>query len=425
VIEGKAMNTMAISNERQATGQGPNPTFVRKGGVFLRFLGLLSVAFCWSPAVFAHAAEEIHWHFDYGEGRQEAKSAGLPLLLYFATEWSPQCKKMESTTLHDQELAGFVNKEYVAVKLDGMREKQLLERLQIQVYPTLILASPDGKIHDRLSGSVEVKDLREHLQKLATAVANPEWMTRDQQEAAHASAKGDYAKAVKLLRPIADESRQRPVQVEARRLLKEIEEKAEAALTAARQLESSGKPAEAIDAYQAAARTFAGTTPATAAERAATALAEKPEVKLQLRQQRASTLLEQAKSDFHHQQWVCCYDRCTSLATGYADLPEANEANQIIEQIKANPDWMKSATDNMADRLGELYLAQAEAWIHKGEPQMAVQYFEKVIMAFPNSRHAEVARNRLGQIQIRSNNPLKFLRNKFQGSSVRDVEQKP
>src|SRR5262249_46144036 len=126
-----------------------------------------------------------------------------------------------------------------------------------------------------------------------------------------------------------------------------------------------------------------------------------------------------------HQQWICCYDRCCTLATGYADLPEANEASQLMEQIKANPDWMKSATDNMADRLGELYLAQAEAWIHKGEPQMAVQYFEKVIMAFPNSRHAEVARNRLGQIQIRSNNPLKFLRSKFQGSSAREVEQKP
>jgi len=88
----------------------------------------------------------------------------------------------------------------------------------------------------------------------------------------------------------------------------------------------------------------------------------------------------------------------------------------MLDQIKANPDWMKTASDGMSDRLAEMYLALAETWVHKGEPQLAAPYFEKVVMAFPGSRQAEIARNRLAQIQVRTTSPLKYLRSKFQGS---------
>jgi len=324
---------------------------------------------------------------------------------------------MESTTFQDPDLVRYVNQQYVAIKLDGMKEKQLLERLRIQIYPTLILAGPDGKILDTpVTGYMDSKELYERMKKVADSLASAEWMVKDQQEAAQAAASGDFAKAIKLLRPLVDDKQSRPEQAGARQLLQEIEDKAKSAIADARQLELAGKPIEAIEAYKAAARTFAGAAAEAEATQAAKTLADKPEIKLQIRQQQAAALLEQARADFRSQQWVCCWDRCLALTGNYGDLPENAAAVQMLDQIKANPDWMKTASDGMSDRLAEMYLALAETWVHKGEPQLAAPYFEKVVMAFPGSRQAEIARNRLAQIQVRTTSPLKYLRSKFQGS---------
>jgi thioredoxin-like negative regulator of GroEL len=420
------MITPATGNERQVAGQGHNPSLVRKGGVLFRLLCLLPVACCWSPDAPARQPEELHWRFEYAEARQEAKKSGQPILLYFATQWSPQCKKMESTTFQDADLVRLVNQQYVAIKLDGMKEKQLLERLKIQIYPTIILAGPDGKILDTvITGYIEPQELSDRLKKAAGSLGNTDWMIKDLEEATLALNASEFPRAIAHLRAIVDDKQARPEQDEARRLLQEIEEKAKSALVEARQLESSGKALEAIEAYKAVARTYAGAAVQPEAAQAATTLAEKPEIKFQLRQQRAAALLEQARADFRSQQWVCCWDRCMTLTSGYSDLPEGTAAGQLLEQMKGNPDWMKTASDSMSDRLAEMYIAVAETWVHKGEPQLAAPYFEKVLIAFPGSRQAEIAKNRLTQIQVRtSTGPLKYLRSKLQGSG-RDSDPKP
>jgi outer membrane protein assembly factor BamD (BamD/ComL family) len=46
-----------------------------------------------------------------------------------------------------------------------------------------------------------------------------------------------------------------------------------------------------------------------------------------------------------------------------------------------------------------LYLALADTWLKRGQPQQAVFYLERVVQSFPNTRHAEAAQIRLSQIQ--------------------------
>jgi hypothetical protein len=53
----------------------------------------------------------------------------------------------------------------------------------------------------------------------------------------------------------------------------------------------------------------------------------------------------------------------------------------------------------LQSRLGVLYLGPAENCLKNGQPQQAVFYLRRVVRAFPNSRHAEVAQTRLSQIQ--------------------------
>jgi hypothetical protein len=146
-------------------------------------------------------------------------------------------------------------------------------------------------------------------------------------------------------------------------------------------------------------RVFTGTQAANEAGKMLTSLANNNELRMQQRTTRARELLAQARQDYRTQQYLCCLDRCEVLGSGYGDLPEGVEAQQLADEIKSNPEWMQRACDNLTDRLGGLYLSLAETWIRKGQPQQAQLCLERVIQAFPGSRQAEAAQIRLSQLR--------------------------
>ena len=333
----------------------------------------------------AARAEEVQWRYDYNQARREAQEKGRPLLLDLGTENCFWCKKLDANTFSDSTVANLLNDKFIPLKIDANRESALANALQIHSYPTIVFAAADGKILDRLTGYKDAGEFHQLLHKVLTMAAAPEWMTRDCQEAAKALAAADHARAIALLKAILEDGQDRPVQVKAKQLLAEAEQKA-AALARARQLEPRST---AVSADQAAdlLRTF----PAAGDV--------KTDARGQQRTKRARELLAQAKEDFRTQQYLCCLDRCEMLAAGFADLPEGTEAIQLASQIKNNPEWLLKAADNLSDRLGMLYLAMAETWLRKGQPDQAVQYLEKVVQAFPGSRQADAAHIRLAYLK--------------------------
>jgi hypothetical protein len=80
-------------------------------------------------------------------------------------------------------------------------------------------------------------------------------------------------------------------------------------------------------------------------------------------------------------------------------LTEAGDAVRLAADIKANPEFLRQSCDRLGERLGSLYLNQAEAWVKKDRPDQARQCLERVVRMFPGSRHAEVAQVRLNQLQ--------------------------
>ena len=56
-------------------------------------------------------------------------------------------------------------------------------------------------------------------------------------------------------------------------------------------------------------------------------------------------------------------------------------------------------TPGFRDRLCTLYLALADTWLKKGQPQQAIFYLERVAQGFPNTRHAEEAQVRLSRLR--------------------------
>src|SRR5262249_26470240 len=208
-------------------------------------------------------AEEIAWRGDYNQARHEAVEKGLPLLLEFSTEDCFWCRKLEETTLHDAAVSRLISSKFIALKVDARRNAVLTEMLRIQSFPSLVLAGPDGKIIGRLEGYQEPERMEEQLQRVVAALANPEWMVRDFEEASRAIASAEYARAVALLKSILRDDRGSPVQGKARQLLADIEQQAAGRLARAKQFQDGGQETQAMDTLTQLMRLDGGTQAAT------------------------------------------------------------------------------------------------------------------------------------------------------------------
>jgi thioredoxin-related protein len=343
--------------------------------------------------------QEVQWRHDYSAARHEAQAKGRPLFLDFGTQNCFWCKKLDVTTFRDPTIIGILNERFIPLKVEAEKEPNLTQTLGIQSFPTLVFAAPDGQILDMFSSYVEPAALNEHLLRALARVTIPEWMQRDYQDAAKAVAGSDYSRAVPLLKCILEDGKQRPIQVKAQQLLQGVEQQAADRLVRVKQLNDKGQTAEATDALTELLRVFAGTQAAAEGSRMLSTLASQPEIKTQQRTRRARELLAQAKEEYRAQQYLLCIDHCEVLAAGYGDLPEGVEAVQLAAEIKNNPDWMQQACESLTDRLGLMYLALAETWLKKGQPQQAVSCLERLIQALPGTRQAELAQMRLAQIR--------------------------
>jgi thioredoxin-like negative regulator of GroEL len=336
---------------------------------------------------------------DYSSARKEAEKKGLPLVLDFGTENCFYCKQLDKTTFQDAEVVRLMNEKFIPLKIDADRDPVLAQRCNVHLYPTLVLAAPDGKILGRVEGYRDATRFQEDLQRALANVTNPEWMLRDYREASKAAEKGDYARSVALLRTVLEDNKGRPVQARAAKLMGELEQQAAGKLAAARRLHDKGEAVAASEALTALVRDFAGTQTAREASDLLGNLGRSPELVGKQRAQRARELLAQARDDRKLQQFLSCLDRCELLVAKYGDLPEATEAVQIAAEIKDNPEWLKAVCESMGDRLSGLLLAQADSWVRRGQTQQAVQCLEQLIQRFPGSRQAEVAQNRLTQLR--------------------------
>jgi uncharacterized protein YyaL (SSP411 family) len=349
-------------------------------------------------------AQEVQWRYDYNAARREALEKSRPLLLDFGTVNCFWCKKLDASTFKDPAIVQFLNEQYIPLKIDANRDAALADLLQVQSYPTLILAGPDGKILDTLEGFQEGPRLMHQLRRVMTTLA-PSGNSREIQEAAQAVKIGDYPRAITLLKQVLLEGKDAQAQNRASQIWQQIEQQATTRLTKARQLEEASRSAEAISQLLDIQKTFAGTQAAVDAGQLIDTLSARPELKNEVRHTKARELLAQAREDFRSQMYLLCLDRCEALVSNYADLLEGAEAAQLAAEIRGNPEWMQQVCNSLTERLATLSLSLAESWIQKGQPQQAVQCLERVAQMFPGSRYADAAQIRLSQIQSQTNLP--------------------
>lgn len=344
------------------------------------------------------SAQEIQWRYEYLSARREATSKNKPLIIDFGTQNCFFCKKLDMETFRDPSVARLMNENFICLKIDAEREAVLAQQLNIERYPTIVMASPEGKILANLEGFMVASRFQDNLQRVLASLADPEWMVRDYQAATQAVGK-DNPRAIALLKRIVEDGKGRPVQAKSAKLLRDIEERAAQQLLASRQLEKKGQPEKAIPKLTEVIQNFPGTKSAQEAATRIQDVGSRPEVKVVQRTQRARDLLAQARDDYRGGQYMWCLERCDRLTRTFGDLPEAVEAHKLASLVKTNPDWIQSACDDMGQRMGQMQLSLADSWLRKGQPQKAVQCLEWVVQAFPGSNHAEAAQIKLASIK--------------------------
>jgi thioredoxin-like negative regulator of GroEL len=141
----------------------------------------------------------------YARAEREQQEAGVPLLVYFRTDWCPYCKQLDEQVLSSFAVERFLRDHMARVKVnpeDGPAERSLFDRYGGTGYPTVVMTLP-GEAHQRVSLHKQQKpeveffsgdELVDHLGKTVSAAAQ-----RLVYDGAQRRKAGDVAGALPLL----------------------------------------------------------------------------------------------------------------------------------------------------------------------------------------------------------------------------------
>jgi Protein of unknown function, DUF255 len=358
--------------------------------------GLFALA---ASAVTAQEPAGIQWRTNYAAAREESEKKNLPLLIYFTRPACIWCDKMKQTTYRDQRILAALNDQVVPLEINAPDQPRLVESLGVTVYPTIILARPDAQ-YEKVDGYQEPNILHEKITRVLATLKPNEAISREYDNARKFEGAGEYARAITALRNVLDDNKAKPLQKNAQELLQKIEKRAEERLGQAKDLQAKGKSVEALEALADIQHRFAGLKIAgEAGDLAGSITQANRQVGAELRLKRLRELTAQAEEFYKSKDYIPCLDRCEVINRDYGDLPEAMKAYALAREIKNNPQWMRTAADVMADRLGGMWLDLADSCLKGGQPKEAEFYLRRVVAVFPASRMAESAQIRLNQLQ--------------------------
>jgi thioredoxin-related protein len=110
------------------------------------------------------------FHTSIGPGINEAKNQSKPVFLYFRSESCYWCIRFEEEALSDKRVIDILNKNFVLVSVDQIKQKNVATNLGVRSTPYMIFFTKDGEEITRVPGYLPTEDfllkLNEVLAKL-------------------------------------------------------------------------------------------------------------------------------------------------------------------------------------------------------------------------------------------------------------------
>ncbi len=106
----------------------------------------------------------IEWQTDFNKAFAQAKKLNKPLFVFIERHEPPcrWCQLMKRTTLADEEIANYINKNFIAVRL--VRESSNYpDELYPNFVPTIYVITPDERIIKKIVGYWPKEDFQSDL----------------------------------------------------------------------------------------------------------------------------------------------------------------------------------------------------------------------------------------------------------------------
>jgi thioredoxin-related protein len=135
-----------------------------------KILGWL-VAVCLLAAgwggVSAWGSEGVRW-YDYEEGRSLMQSEGKKGFISFYADWCKYCKVMEAQTFGNAAVIAYLNRNFIAMKVNSDKETQRAVDFGVRGLPSTWFLTADGKRISNRPGLIPPKDMLNILKFIHT-----------------------------------------------------------------------------------------------------------------------------------------------------------------------------------------------------------------------------------------------------------------
>lgn len=132
----------------------------------LKFLILLAVYVMAGTVAQANNGTKVKFAtFDINEARKKAGEEGKLIFVDFYASWCTPCQWMEKTTFADEEVAGIINKDFVALKvnIDEFSGYDLKVAYEVKYLPTMLIFNSQGQVIDRVEATMSPRKLVDWL----------------------------------------------------------------------------------------------------------------------------------------------------------------------------------------------------------------------------------------------------------------------